>query len=62
MDAADHVGDGGGQFRELVGGVGVVGGRDRREVPARTRCLERGLGREGGVQHGHFIGQKWREV
>ena len=62
MDAADHVGDGGGQLGELIGGVGVARGRHRREVPARVRGLDLGLGREGGVQHGPLIGQKWGEV
>ena len=59
MDAADHVGDGAGQLGELVGGVGVTRGRDGGEVPARVRQLDLGLGREGGVQHGPLIGQKW---
>ena len=62
MDAADHVGDGGRQLGELVGGVGVARGRHGGEVPARVRELDLGLGREGGVQHGLLIGQKWAEV
>ena len=62
VDAADHVGDGGGQLGELLGRVRVVPGRDGGEVPARMWRLDRGRGREGGVQHGPFIGQKWPEV
>ena len=52
VDVADHVGDGGGQLCELIGGVGAACGRHGREVPARMRELDLGLGREGGVQHG----------
>ena len=51
-----------GQLGELIGGVGVACGRHGREVPARVRELDLGLGREGGVQHGPLIGQKWAEV
>ena len=58
MDAADHVGDGAGQIGELVGGVGVAPGRGRGEVPGGVVRLDLRLGREGGVQHGPFIGQK----
>jgi hypothetical protein len=62
VDAADHAGDGTGQLGQLIGGIGIAPRRGRGEVPGGVVRFDLRCDRQGGVQHGAFIGQKWAQV